>query len=243
MIRFLPFDTSLFGYPVGKWELSESKSDENSIIAQAKNFDLVYVFGKNHVIREGHWLPLSTRVLWEKKPTPKGALNPSFRIGNPEDISICKWGDEFLSESDQNAIRNLVLTCGTFSRFKKDPFMVSNEYEKLYTQWWINVVRQKKPIYLARKKKEMAGLITLYPTPESCHVELFAVLPKFQRMGIGWQLLLKAMHGARESGMETLDLATQKDNMKAMGFYEKAGFRKLNETLIHHWRPKGLKNG
>ncbi|MEX2512888.1 MAG: GNAT family N-acetyltransferase [Cyclobacteriaceae bacterium] len=247
MIRPLIFDTSLFGYRVGKWESSASDPDVNSLFDQAGNFDLVYVFGEARAIPEGHCQPISTRVVWEKQFSQVASLlkaeSPCFKMGKIEGLSISKWEETVLNESDQSAIRDLVLTCGAFSRFNKDPFMVNNEYEKLYTQWWLNVVKQKKPIHLARINKEIAGLITLGFSQNSCHVDLFAVLPQFQRMGIGWKLLLKAMQTARESGMETLDLATQKDNVKAMGFYEKAGFRKLNETIIQHWRPKGLKNG
>ncbi|MDN3690593.1 GNAT family N-acetyltransferase [Cyclobacterium jeungdonense] len=235
MIQFLPFDSALFGYRVGKLVLGRSLPDLEGVQTQAQGFELIYVMGKPGLVKMGGWPPISTRVDLVKA-IRKTDLDPESNemdevFISEQDLSVS------LSASDQRQLRELVLTSGQWSRFRQDPLMANQEYEKLYTTWWETITSQNHRVMVARRGKRLLGFITFRLLRGRAYVDLFAVEGKSQGKGIGRNLMSRVFQEVYAKGLVQVGLSTQKANERAMDFYGRAGFQPMKETLIAHWRP------
>lgn len=90
-------------------------------------------------------------------------------------------------------------------------------------------------LYLARVDGVLAGCCGIYPTeglPEG-YAELvrFFVAQAFRGTGVGRQLMERSIAFARETGYRQLYLETIPEFDRAIGIYEKQGFRLLDAPL------------
>jgi ribosomal protein S18 acetylase RimI-like enzyme len=235
MIKPLPFDTSLFGYRVGKLQLGRKLPNFEKINIQAKNFDLIYVMGKPGLVKLGGWFPLSTNIDLVKNILAQDLNSPEDLKNEIEITEMDVWDN--LSLSDQKQLKALVFTSGQWSRFKQDILLANQEYEKLYSSWWETIKSQKHRVIVARKSEKLVGFITFNQIRGRGHVDLFAVKGSEQGKGIGRALMQQVFTRLYASGYNLLGLSTQKANKRAMDFYKKIGFQPVKETLIAHWRP------
>ncbi|WP_162417415.1 GNAT family N-acetyltransferase [Cyclobacterium roseum] len=235
MIQFLPFDSSLFGYRVGKLSLEKSLPDLARVQSQANDYELVYVMGKPGLVKMGGWPPISTRV-----DLVKGIRKADLELESDELDKVCISEQDLsvsLSATDQRQLRKLVLSSGQWSRFRQDPLLANQEYEKLYSTWWETITRQNHRVMVARKGKRLLGFITFRMLRGRAYVDLFAVEGKSQGKGIGRNLMNRVFQEVYARGLVQVGLSTQKANERAMDFYGRAGFQPMKETLIAHWRP------
>ncbi|WP_339925649.1 GNAT family N-acetyltransferase [uncultured Cyclobacterium sp.] len=235
MIKFLPFDTSLFGYRVGKLQLGRCLPDLDRVNSQAENFDLIYVMGKPGLVKLGGWSPISTRVDLVKNII-KSDLVKVPAVDEEVEISEMVISGN-LSTSDKKELRELVFTSGQWSRFKQDLLLKNQEYEKLYSTWWDTIKTEKHKVVVARISGKLVGFITFKLLRGRGHVALFAVKGSEQGRGIGRQLMREVFIILNACGFNLISLSTQKANERAMDFYKKNGFQPIKETLIAHWRP------
>lgn len=77
--------------------------------------------------------------------------------------------------------------------------------------------------FSAWEGEKLLGLITLSFQGESCEVITLDSL--FQMRGVGSALLSAAADSARKNGCRRLFLVTTNDNLHALAFYQKRGFR------------------
>jgi len=235
MIQYIPFDSSLFGYRVGKLLLEKSLPDMTRLRSQAHDFKLIYVMGKPGLVKMGGWPPISTRVDLVKA-IMKTDLQPL-----PDEVDGIHFGEQdvsgSLSAADQRQLRQLVLSSGHWSRFRQDPLLANQEYEKLYSTWWETITSQNHRVMVARKGKRLLGFITFRLLRGRAYVDLFAVEGKSQGKGIGRNLMRCVFQEVYAKGLAQVGLSTQKANERAMDFYGQAGFQPMKETLIAHWRP------
>lgn len=83
-----------------------------------------------------------------------------------------------------------------------------------------------------KKDKELAGYVTLkpvFPGYKHCEVYWLAVKKKFQGQGIGRKLMIFIEQYAKKRGFRKVCLYTGKDMLKTRGFYEKIGYKLINE--------------
>ena len=89
--------------------------------------------------------------------------------------------------------------------------------------------------WISESDGEMAGGCGIYPTPglpEGCaELVKFYLSAPFRGKGTGKGLMLKCFESARGLGYRQLYLETFPELGKAVGMYEKAGFRYLNGPL------------
>lgn len=83
----------------------------------------------------------------------------------------------------------------------------------------------KLPGFIAREGDRLLGAITLSAEGHDCEVVTFDSLDEGR--GVGAALLQRAEEWAREQGCDRLWLVTTNDNLRAIGFYQRRGFRIL----------------
>lgn len=88
-------------------------------------------------------------------------------------------------------------------------------------------------VLVARKGKEPVGFLHLtYPTIERyqtsvryAHIHAMYVKPAYRKKDIGTRLMEEVMKRIKERGVENVRLSVLSENVKAVRFYEKFGFK------------------
>ena len=88
--------------------------------------------------------------------------------------------------------------------------------------------------FIAINNKIPVGLCTLRVREGTLTIDLFVVKKNMRQKGIGTTLLNIAQNWAVDNGYSTLKVVTTKDNIPALKFYRKCGFRILTESLVYH---------
>lgn len=82
---------------------------------------------------------------------------------------------------------------------------------------------EELPGYLAICRKQPAGLITYRIEGRGC--EITSLNSLVEGIGIGSALIEAVQKTAREAGCQSLWLITTNDNLHALGFYQRLGFK------------------
>jgi putative acetyltransferase len=89
--------------------------------------------------------------------------------------------------------------------------------------------------WVAHQQGIIAGACGIYPTnglPHGCvEIVKLYVCKEARSKGLGFELLRKSISSAKEFGYQQVYLETMPELTNALGLYERAGFRKINERL------------
>lgn len=87
-------------------------------------------------------------------------------------------------------------------------------------------------VFLTAQDREPLGYAAMYANnteSKIAFITLLAVKPEKQGMRIGRNLLEACLERARQCGMHNVQLEVRKENVKAIGLYQAAGFRKQDK--------------
>lgn len=90
-------------------------------------------------------------------------------------------------------------------------------------------------VFVAKEDNEIVGLLWGYrhstELEEAFHVAYIAVLPEKRGCGIGRELLRRAEETAKQLGIVNVELIVSEDNLNALSFYKKLGFKTERRTM------------
>lgn len=220
MISSLYFDSQLFGYPVGIWDIDQ-KWNESQFVKDAVPFQLVYLFTKEKLsIKHPDIHHVDTRITLQKK------INSS-----PISTDIKKYNLRELNSD----LESLAYQSGIYSRFQQDPRLSKGEFKKLY-KIWISEEIKNNQVYIT---PNLEGMMTLTFENEEVNINLLAVSEAYQEIGWGRKLLNAAIFFTHEKGIKTLKLTTQEFNQKALRLYSSMEFEEIDRVYVYHfWNPK-----
>jgi dTDP-4-amino-4,6-dideoxy-D-galactose acyltransferase len=215
----LPFDSALFGYPVGKCIL-RNDWNEALFLEQAGDYQLVYIFSDTAIDVLSQSISLAdVRLTFEKK------LNSFLE----KEAAIQPY-----TGTATDKLMALTLESGTFSRFKTDPGFVREEYEKLYRLWISNALGRKEVLVA----EDLAGFVTCHTSEKESNIGLIAVDPNKRGVGWGKRLVRAAENFAYERGALTLRIGTQEANAPAVALYQSLDYHVTERCFIYHyWSP------
>ncbi|HPR32710.1 MAG TPA: GNAT family N-acetyltransferase [Prolixibacteraceae bacterium] len=229
-LEALPWDSSLFGYPVAKALADPFQRHEMEELLETirnEKIRLTYLFCPP-LSEEMHRaiLTLGFRFVDEKRTYSKNTEM------HPSSCKIRTY-QEPLTES----MIALSLQSGIFSRFATDPGFQNREYEKLYTEWIRRSVSGEIAIstLVAESDLQTAGLITLGEKNGHAEIGLLAVEERFRGEKIGSELIKAADSLACESGFNQIDVVTQGQNQPACRLYEKMNFTLSRTVFVYHY--------
>ena len=136
-IEKLAWDSGFFGYPIGKLQIATFEELDNTLFESiARPFQLVYVFSS---------VPLRSNLLKhvDTKTTLSQTLGDAIKL--EDDPYVCSFVNGVHSYEN---LEQLALESGVYSRFKVDTNFKSNEYERLYTKWIQNSVKDLSLIHI-----------------------------------------------------------------------------------------------
>jgi GNAT superfamily N-acetyltransferase len=86
------------------------------------------------------------------------------------------------------------------------------------------------PLLVAELREDLSGALAYRLFGEALHIVALATDPMWQRSGVGGHLVAEAELMARKLGLKRLVVATTNDNLPAMYFYQRRGYR-LSELV------------
>ncbi len=215
MIRELTWDSNFFKRKIGRLTKIPSGDVLQKLIHRALKdnyhyltcrFELNRVSGIQLLEKYGFYVT-DCGVVWEKRAG--AALEPAItlREANIKDAAMLKK-----------------ISRGLFKdgRFYNDPFFKYEEAERLYQAWIDSSLKDKEvKTFLVEKR---GFIICRRVSKIEGDISLVGVIAGEQGKGIGRSLMFKAMEWFRETGIKTVTVRTQANNIKAMNFYKGLGF-------------------
>lgn len=229
IIEKLNWDTTFFGYEIGKVNIGNIKLFNFDIFFdEVKKYSLVYVFSNDE-------LQYSKFSFVDKKVILKRPCN--FELDkHPDRYNFLSFNPS-LHSSDQ--LIHLALQSGVNSRFFIDENFKKNEYNKLYKEWILKSISGEIAfdVLIATQDNSIYGLITIGKLNEKeAQIGLFAVDINARGAGIGKHLILLAINKCYKMGFDQINVTTQLNNIQAMNLYRKTNFI-ISETIniYHYW--------
>lgn len=211
----LPFDSSLFNYPVGKVAINEFW-EEKVFLEAAQGYQLIYLTSRSPLklnCTDIKWV--DTKVIFEKR-----LINPS------EFPEIIEYTGELTSELEE-----LTYLSGIRSRFRIDTRLKNREFEKLYKIWIIKELQSKS--LLTTPKLE--GMVTYSAKNNQGSIGLVAVSESYQDQGWGGKLIQAAEWNTYRLGATHLRIPTQETNIPACGLYGSLGYEIVDRAYVYHF--------
>ncbi len=97
------------------------------------------------------------------------------------------------------------------------------ETEQIMFEMTLDV--HKLPGYIAESEEDFIGFVAFETLEENMLIAALAVLPEFQRAGVGRALVHKVEEKARKLSKKNLLVSTSNDDLPALAFYQKIGFQ------------------
>lgn len=234
-VQILDWDSGFFGYKVAEIKAKNLTPEELGVILEElkrQRIRLIYFFVDSQDRLFNKTVLSSGGLLVDEKITYIKKLDAFLKV-REWDKNI----KSYLGKKLNRQLISLALQSGQYSRFKTDTNFVSNEFERLYTEW----IRKSLSGILANevlvytKGGVEAGFVTIGEKDRRAGVDLIAVDEKFRGKTLGRKLMEAAFIKAFSLGYDMIQVVTQKLNYPACKFYEKLGFRVESVINVYHY--------
>lgn len=225
-IKILDWDSNFFGFKVG--EISDFSS--TPIIVEDK--DIKFIQTK---LEEDIELNITS---FEKK-YKEGKVVFAKTLQKPHIIQQ-EVKDFDNAPLPQEAFYEIAYESGKYSRYKQDPCFSEDKFKHLYELWVENSINKSfatKIFYISNEEGMLRGFVTLKGSKNEACIGLIGVLPQYQGEGLGSALLKACENYGIETGIKTIYIPTQLENIPACNFYKKIGYEISEIVYIkHYWR-------
>lgn len=211
ILTMLPWDSNHFGIRVAETHWQQRSVISPAELAQWKKLhvDLVY-------IRSNNPLHIDTALTAQVFCTDNRITfrRPVTETALPENITEA-------SIQSPELLFDLAILAGTHSRFFNDPNIPKEKAEDLYRQWIKNELQSdgNDRVFQYNMEHIAAGCVSFAQQNSDVRIGLIAVLPQWQKQGIGRKLLDAVMHHAHKENAITLSVVTQASNLAAVQLY------------------------
>ena len=90
-------------------------------------------------------------------------------------------------------------------------------------------------VYRMDDSEHLVGAATMKWRDDPCEIMELAILPEFQRQGLGKQFVAWLIQQARASGKRQMLVGTANSSIKNIAFYQKCGFRMDHVRQDYFW--------
>lgn len=122
-----------------------------------------------------------------------------------------------------------------YARECRYPLAFEGYVAKTFYDFMKTYAAEKDRIWLAENGEEIVGSIAIVGHPEKAQLRWFLLHPDYRGIGLGSQLLKKALSYGRQKGYSRIFLTTTEDQKQAIAMYTRAGFVKVAERESHEW--------
>lgn len=224
------WDSAFFGFKTGELTFSGDISAFPQVInsAKQKNYQLLYWkipvedLTANQIASANNVFLGDTKTVFEL---------PCSEIKAQKINLVKKWTDP----ANENLI-SLGISSGKYSRFKNDPLLPENSFEKMYREWVLQSLNGNMgdEIYFIGDAADPNAMITIAFKNEFAEIGLIAVKQEYQHQGYGKLLVEFVENITFEKKLNHLIVATQLSNLPAIKLYEKCGGKIIKQENIYH---------
>ena len=221
MIEYLEWDSSFFGFRIGKY-LHKGKAKKIPSL-NMDSYDLIYIF--SDVKLDSQYRLVDTKVTFEKI-TSGHVIDNSIKVFNPLIHSY-------------DTLLQLVYLSGHQSRFLNDSFFGVDAFRRLYKKWIDKILQNEEATTLVYVEDDhLLGFISYLMQDNNYHIDFIAVAGNARGKGIGKKLIVTAE--TLIGPAKRLTVPTQETNLLACNFYNKMGFTIRNKKYIYHYVVNSL---
>jgi dTDP-4-amino-4,6-dideoxy-D-galactose acyltransferase len=238
----LPWDSRHFGVRVARInapDLVESELRQALISSRRTNNKLVYWAtdpSRNFpqsILQEFQGRLVDQKVTFRRN-VRSAALESQSSMG-------CQISEHPRSNPSFRVVR-LAVAAGTYSRFRLDPRIPEESFERLYETWIVRSVLGDlaDAVLIAGRgtgRDDPAGLITVSLAGGEGSIGLIAVDESARGQGVGSNLIHAAHRWLLGRGARSVKVVTQLDNRKACRLYEKCGYTHAELLHVYHFWP------
>jgi ribosomal protein S18 acetylase RimI-like enzyme len=190
-------------------------------------FKIPGVFSSTKEAAESHgFTPCGTNVdlsldLKNSEPEEAPSFGHKVRVAGKED-------EENLKAIAECAFRR--------SRFYNVDFIDQAAADRYHGEWIMNLMKdENSTVFAVEESGEVAGFLAIKTGTDrkTGRIILVAIDEKKRRKGLGQSLLRHAIDWSRDK-VDTLYVKTQEDNIPAIRFYERNGFRMFEREIGYH---------
>lgn len=230
--EILKWDTDFFGYPVARihgdhlaldelqWLLANMKG-KAKLVYYASAFPLE---GADELLSEFNGLLVDQKTTFYKAATRVTERNSNI-------VEYQNW-------MNKDALVELSIASGAYSRYKIDPNIGEQKYQALYKEWILNSISHvlAKEVLVYTVDNEMLGIVTLTIKDNVAQVGVIAVKEIKRGLGIGKSLMGAAELFAIANDLPGVRVISQGANKPACALYTGQGYEiKKVEYFYHFW--------
>ena len=137
--------------------------------------------------------------------------------------------------SDQGAVEDIASTSFRYDRFHVDSLIESYKAD-LIKRLWVASSFQKtssKDLWVAEFDGIVAGFCLAQSSREWTRIDLIAVAPRFQGIGVG-SALVKSLPGCYRKNSSSIRVGTQEKNQESIHLYRKCGMNIDHKRSVYH---------
>ncbi len=236
VFKLLEWDSSFFGFPVALIQKEVLTEEELSdALGQLKKQGVKCVYwpaSAQHpeLISYGcklNGILADTKIIYSRSLA-------GFNFNYAEKLYISPYN----SAEPEEALIQLAIASGDYSRFKSDKKFGDESFKKLYTMWITDSVNKKiaREVFVSRYQNDLTGFISVGEKNDTGVIGLVAINEKYRGVGIGNMLMEYTLSWFNKNGFNKVEVATQKENKAACSLYEKFGFKPEKIfNYFHFW--------
>jgi dTDP-4-amino-4,6-dideoxy-D-galactose acyltransferase len=238
----LPWDSRHFGFPVARInepELGELELRQALVFARRTENRLVYwtadptIEVPQSILGEFHGLLVDRKVTFRKTLSTSEPDSDSW--------TPCRITEHPKSEPSFGVVR-LAVSAGAYSRFRLDPRVHEESFQRLYEIWIVrSVLGERADAVLVADRgtnlDDPVGLITVSSTGGQGSIGLIAVDESARGQDVGSQMIHAAHRWLLGRGARNVEVVTQLDNHKACRLYEKCSYTYAELQHVYHFWP------
>lgn len=230
--EILNWDTDFFGYPVARIHGDHLSPEELRLLLTEMKGKVRLVYyasafpleGTDDLLNEFNGLLADQKTTFYKASTAASVQNPNI-VAHQEGM-------------DREALVNLSIASGIYSRYNIDPNIGEAKYQALYTAWMLNSINGvlAKEVLVYSVNKEALGTVTLAIKGDVAEIGVIAVKETKRGLGIGKALMEAADVFATAHQLPGIRVVTQGTNKPACALYAGRGYEiKKVEYFYHFW--------
>ncbi len=225
----LDWDSNFFGLEVFHVQLQPS-SDIPAVVVSMRQMGarLCYFFLKEpDAAVQGQLVSLGAILYDEKITYGKTLYGDSTAVSPAIETYTGDLTDQLLQ---------LAFQAGHESRFRKDP-RLQDRFEELYKLWMVNSLNGTiaDKVFIYRAEGTIKGMVVCkIREDQSGNIGLLAADAGSRRKGIGKCLVDATEDFYRSRQVNVCTVVTQRSNLQACRFYERAGFTECQTEYVYH---------
>ncbi len=239
----LAWDSAHFGWPVAR--LNDAGHDTVALagaLAQARRDGVVLVYWQAdpEVVIPTAVLKEYGGRLVDRRATYAAEL-ASGEVADGGESAAGEYVHEWPCGPASEALIDLAVAAGEFSRFRRDPLIPPERFGSMYALWIDRSTRRELAdgvLVAAAEETRPLGFVTVAEANGQATIGLIAVAASARSRGLG-RLLMGAAHGwLAARGARRVSVVTQADNVAACRLYERCGYRLVELRHSYHFWPQ-----